>query len=421
MSRKKSSRRQTRRSPSAPVEPMERRVLLDAIPSADIRVDDVLAGGGSALVVTVTYTDDKAVAVTSVGSSDVTVVNEAGGAALVLQTVAVNPQVSTTPLVATYTFTPPGGKWDGADNGRYRVNVESNRVFDREGNAVKPESTTFKVEVPGGAPVGDGGGDDGTGDGVAPVAILQTIPDVAAGGATAATFTVVYTDDVAVNPQSIGTNDLVVASPTGGTMTVTGVTTDVTDGGRRVVATYTATPPGGAWDAADNGTYTATVRFHSVLDASGLPVEGAAQQFKVAVPTTVPPPADAPPTAALGAVQDVTEAGGAGVSVVVTYQDDVGVNAQTVDAADVAVSGPGGALASTGVTTNVTDGGRTVTATYAFAAPDGSWDAADAGAYQITLAPGAVADNAGQTTTGAAGGFDVSIAAVPPTVPPTVP
>jgi hypothetical protein len=162
-----------------------------------------------------------------------------------------------------------------------------------------------------------------------------------------------------------------------------------------------------------------------VLDGSGLPVQGAAVPFVVAVPTTVPPPppaADAPPTAELAAARDVTTAS-ATYAVVVTYRDDNRVAESSIDKADVAVTGPGGALTAIGVETDVKSDGKVVEATYRFAAPGGAWDAADNGAYRIALTAGSVTDSAGQGVGGASAGFDVTVAAPvsPPAVPPVVP
>ncbi len=50
---------------------------------------------------------------------------------------------------ATYEFTPPGGSWDGADNGTYTVYPNLDQVFDTTGFAVKPPITlgTFQVDT----------------------------------------------------------------------------------------------------------------------------------------------------------------------------------------------------------------------------------------------------------------------------------
>ncbi|HEX8913853.1 MAG TPA: hypothetical protein VF796_16005, partial [Humisphaera sp.] len=86
----------------------------------------------------------------------------------------------------------------------------------------------------------------------------------------------------------------------------------------------------------------------------------------------------------------------------------------SIGAKDVVVEGPGGPLKVTGVTSVIT-GGHYV-ATYRFAAPGGSWDAADNGAYAVRLAAGQVRDAQGLGVAALASGFDVSIAAPRPVV-----
>src|SRR5205807_381823 len=54
-----------------------------------------------------------------------------------------------TPRVATYSFTPPGGSWDSADNGTYTVSVEPTQVTDTASNAVlSGPRGTITVQVP---------------------------------------------------------------------------------------------------------------------------------------------------------------------------------------------------------------------------------------------------------------------------------
>ncbi|HEX8913088.1 MAG TPA: hypothetical protein VF796_12060, partial [Humisphaera sp.] len=109
--------------------------------------------------------------------------------------------------------------------------------------------------------------------------------------------------------------------------------------------------------------------------------------------------------------------GGGTQVVVVTYVDDDLLNPDSIDATDVVVAGPAGPLAVTGVT--VAGAGNVYTATYTVAAPGGSWDAADAGAYSVAVQAGAVTDAAGTGVAPAAGGFAVTIAPDQPTVDPT--
>src|SRR3712207_1146617 len=74
--------RQRLRAAARPVaEPMGRRVFLDAVPTAGIRVADVSTAGGTELSVTVVYADDARISYPTIGQSDV-VVTTASGAEL---------------------------------------------------------------------------------------------------------------------------------------------------------------------------------------------------------------------------------------------------------------------------------------------------------------------------------------------------
>jgi hypothetical protein len=99
-----------------------------------------------------------------------------------------------------------------------------------------------------------------------------------------------------------------------------------------------------------------------------------------------------PITAALAAAPpDVTAGGGTELTFDVEYRHYTDIDAGTIDDTDVTVSGPGGFAAPARVV-NVAGGGRTLTATYAFAAPGGAFDKPDSGTYTIALSDGAVSD-----------------------------
>ncbi|CAA9423007.1 MAG: hypothetical protein AVDCRST_MAG64-3004, partial [uncultured Phycisphaerae bacterium] len=95
---------------------------------------------------------------------------------------------------------------------------------------------------------------------------------------------------------------------------------------------------------------------------------------------------------------------------------DDALNADTIDAADIVVTGPNGPLAVTGVTK--AGAGNVFTATYTVAAPGNVWDAADAGTYTVTVLAGQVADAGGAVNAAAASGFDVTIAPPEPVIDP---
>lgn len=117
---------------------------------------------------------------------------------------------------------------------------------------------------------------------------LGTAPDVTAAGGTSHTITVTFADDTAIKVNTLSTGDVTVTGPAGYNATATFVSVDInTDGTPRIV-TYTITPPGGTWNAADAGTYTINIVGSQVTDTSGLAVSaGPAGTFKVLLPRTL--------------------------------------------------------------------------------------------------------------------------------------
>jgi hypothetical protein len=115
------------------------------------------------------------------------------------------------------------------------------------------------------------------------------------------------------------------------------------------------------------------------------------------------------PTATISA-PDVTAAGGASQNVTVVYSDDASVNVATIGADDITVAGPGGGpVTVTGVQVTPPTNGTPITAVYALAAPGGTFDAADNGAYTVTLPAGAVADTSGNPVAAGTATFNVNI------------
>jgi hypothetical protein len=206
----------------------------------------------------VTYSDDSAIDVSSIGTSDVTITGPGGP----LTVTGATPNVGTdgTPRTVTYTATPPGGSWDAADNGTYTISVVGSEVGDDGAPQLFVAAgsvTTFDVNA------------------------TNTVPTVSSFlaedvintdlGETSYSFTVTYADVGGVDVSSIDTSDVTVTGP-GGPLTVTAaVEASGTDGSPKMV-TYTVTPPGGSWDAADNGTYTIGIVGGQVLDINGAAV-----------------------------------------------------------------------------------------------------------------------------------------------------
>jgi hypothetical protein len=109
-----------------------------------------------------------------------------------------------------------------------------------------------------------------------PVA-LSNVADVTAAGATSYTFTVTYVDSTGINVSTLGNTDILVTGPNSFSQAATFVSVDTNTNGSPRTATYRFTPPGGAWAASANGTYTASLQANEVMTAAGTPVAVPAQ------------------------------------------------------------------------------------------------------------------------------------------------
>jgi hypothetical protein len=110
----------------------------------------------------------------------------------------------------------------------------------------------------------------------------------------------------------------------------------------------------------------------------------------------------------------ITATGGTTWTFTVRYYDVTGVNVNTLDNADVRVTGPNGfsVLATRGaIGAQVsTTSGTARTVTYQIPAPGGSWDGLDAGTYSISLVASQVSDTLGNFfPAGQVGSFHVDI------------
>src|SRR5438477_3662405 len=82
--------------------------------------------------VTVTYSDPTGIKVSTLGTGDITI-SGPGGFTATPTFVSVDNNTNGTPRVATYSFTPPGGSWNTADNGSYSYQVVANQVSNAGG------------------------------------------------------------------------------------------------------------------------------------------------------------------------------------------------------------------------------------------------------------------------------------------------
>lgn len=131
-------------------------VMLSPIPDTTpptaalgVPLTPVSTAGGTYYPFSVTYSDNQAIN-TSTLAGAVRVTGPGGfsqTAAMVLG--SVQPPGDGTPRTATYSMTPPGGKWDAGDNGAYTVSLVGGKVADSSGNlAVARILGTFTVKIP---------------------------------------------------------------------------------------------------------------------------------------------------------------------------------------------------------------------------------------------------------------------------------
>ncbi|RPI60846.1 MAG: hypothetical protein EHM48_06585 [Planctomycetaceae bacterium] len=287
-------------------------------------------------------------------------------------------------LEIVYRLAPPGGSWDYSDNGTYTITVAAGAITDVAGNTVAAKTIrTVTVNIP-------------AEDITSPSVSICT--DGQSSGRSTTKVNVQFSDNTQLTQADIQTATIKVTGTNGFVATgrMTGITSTVN--ASAITAVYEITAPGGSWNYADNGRYTITL-LSDVRDTSGnvLPTGTVAGYFDVnlAAPDAIAP------TVTLSNAGSSTF-GVATRDFVVTYHDNSGVKASTIDGNDITITGPNGfSQKASIVTTSVSADGTTVTATYRMTAPGGMWDAADNGNYQISLAAGAVSDIYDNLTAGA--------------------
>ncbi|MEG3956438.1 Ig-like domain-containing protein, partial [Microcoleus sp. herbarium2] len=124
-------------------------LVIDGIaPTLDpTTIADITVAGGTSQDFTVTFNDNSAIDVTTLDSSDF-LINWSGGS-IPVNFVSVDTNTNGLTRTATYSFTPPGGSWNIADNNPiYSINLQGNEVKDTAGNPVDAISLgTFSVNI----------------------------------------------------------------------------------------------------------------------------------------------------------------------------------------------------------------------------------------------------------------------------------
>src|SRR5581483_1167553 len=94
-------------------------------------------------------------------------------------------------------------------------------------------------------------------------------PNITAAGGAAYTFTLVFSDNLAIDIASLDGSDIRVTGPRGFDQLAALVSVTPATSGTPRTATYRIAAPGGSWDNADNGTYTLTLQGNQVSDTAG--------------------------------------------------------------------------------------------------------------------------------------------------------
>ncbi len=118
-------------------------------PQAEVQVTDITQPGTGAKQFTVTYTDNLAIDVSTIGTNDVRVTGP-NGYDRIAQFVSIDDPSNGTPRVATYSVSPPAGSvWAHTNDGIYNVWLRTNQVSDTEGSwAAGQQLGQFTVSVP---------------------------------------------------------------------------------------------------------------------------------------------------------------------------------------------------------------------------------------------------------------------------------
>ncbi|MBX7104674.1 MAG: right-handed parallel beta-helix repeat-containing protein [Gemmataceae bacterium] len=120
-----------------------------------------------------------------------------------------------------------------------------------------------------------------------PSASFVPLATIVTPGATPNTVQVTFLDDSAINVGTIAASNIEITAPDNSKLAVTAASASPNSNGSPITATYTFTPPGGAWSAKAYGTYTVSILANQVSDtgASFVPA-GTLGTFKVAIAQT---------------------------------------------------------------------------------------------------------------------------------------
>jgi len=357
-------------------------------PKVSLDVLSPVTAGNSIYEFIVTYTDNKAIKARSIDSNDIRVIGSNGYNQLAKKVGAVSSGKGKTFRV-TYQVGAPNGAWDAADNGFYRLALQANQVCDTSRNFIRAKGLGgLSVAI---SPAGN----------AVPTASLDGT-GYFTNKSTTFDFFITYSDDKAIDIDSLGDGDILVVGPNGFSQLAKKISLDTPSSGTPRKVRYRFIAPGGTWDASDNGSYKIDLQAGQVKDSDGsFAAAKNLGSFPLTIPST-PAAVDTPvavesiaPTASLSAA-NLSTGDSSTYDFTVTYTDNNAVNVASFDNNDVQVTGPNGFnQLATFLSVNDSSNGNPRTVTYRVTAPGGSWDNADNGSYSVTLQSNQVSDTNG--------------------------
>lgn len=400
--------------------------VLDAVPVSDF---------SKPYTFKVTYTDNVAIQASTIDANDVKVTAPDGTVIPAALSNVVDVKGDGTALAAAYSVAAPGGNWT-SKRGSYKVELNAGQVSDTNNNKIaagvlgsfavnaphKPSATgVIRIEAEdyragiNGEDYYDSStfansGEDNFGNAYR----LNEPVDIEVTGDVGGGFNVAYitpgeslTYDVNI-PQAENYNLVLrVANPD-----PTVKTFDAVIDGKTYTASFGTTGDYQVYQdvVINNVNLTAgTKELNLIFNSNDFNLNYV--EFVPADPVadTVAPTAKLDTTALTQEASSTTAA-----TFTVTYADNIGVNATTINSQDLSVTAPDGTtLPVTLVSVDATTNGTPRTATYSIAAPGGNWDAADKGAYTVNLKANQVSDTSGnQATAKVLGSLNVDIAEV---------
>ena len=215
-------------------------------------------------------------------------------------------------------------------------------------------------------------------------------------------FTINYSDNVAIESDTLDGQDIQVTAPDGTLLTTSFVSVNPSGDSASSTATYVIAAPSGGWQTLDSGTYTVEILADQVLDTSGNPL--ASQQFNLGITVSDSPVTEGIPDLVVlegasdsivdlfVAFEDAQDAD-ADLTYTVTSNTNPGLVSTTITSGDLTLDYGAAGTGSADITVEATDtdGGSTETTfTVTVVTPQ-----ADDGVIRINAGGGDVYDDEG--------------------------